>query len=56
MKQLKDLAFASRNNPQECLALYVELLEAHIQQQDRLMETFKQELDEVIIELSTEQS
>ena len=56
MKQLKDLAYASRNNPQECIALYVELLEAHIQQQDRLLETFRQELDEVINLLSRNKS
>lgn len=48
MKQLKDMAYASRNNPQECIALYVELLEGHIRQQDRLLKTFRQELDEVI--------
>jgi hypothetical protein len=56
MKQLKDLAFKSRNHPQERLALYVELLEAHIRQQDQLLENFKQELDEIKIELSKEQS
>ena len=56
MKQLKDLAFKSRSHPQERLALYVELLEAHIQQQDQLLETFKQELDQIIIELSKEQA
>jgi hypothetical protein len=56
MKQLKDQAYKSRSHPQERLALYVELLEAHIQQQDQLLETYKQELDQIIIELSTEQS
>ena len=56
MKQLKDLAYASRSHPQERLALYVELLEAHIQQQDQLLETYKQELDQIIIELSKEQA
>ena len=56
MKQLKDLAFKSRSHPQERLALYVELLEAHIQQQDQLLETYKQELDQIIIELSKEQA
>jgi hypothetical protein len=53
---LKDLAFKSRDNPQDRLALYVELLEAHIQSQDALLETFQQELDQIIIELSQEQS
>ena len=56
MKQLKDMAFKSRSHPQERLALYVELLEAHIQQQDRLLETFRQELDEVINLLSRNKS
>jgi hypothetical protein len=53
---LKDLAFKSRDNPQDRLALYVELLEAHIQSQDALLETFQQELDQILIELSQEQS
>jgi hypothetical protein len=53
---LKDLAFKSRNNSQDRLALYVELLEAHIQSQDELLETFRQELDLILIELSQEQS
>lgn len=56
MKQLKDMAYASRNNEQECIAFYVELLETHIQQQDRLLETFRQELDEVINLLSRNKS
>jgi hypothetical protein len=56
MKQLKDFAYASRNHPQERLALYVELLEAHIRQQDQLLENFKQELDEVINLLSRSKS
>ena len=54
--RLKDLAFKSRDNPQDRLALYVELLEAHIQSQDALLETFQQELDQILIELSQEQS
>jgi hypothetical protein len=53
---LKDLAFKSRDNPQDRLALYVELLEAHIQSQDALLETFQQELDLILIELLQEQS
>ena len=53
---LKDLAFKSRDNPQDRLALYVELLEAHIQSQDELLKTFQQELDQILIELSQEQS
>jgi hypothetical protein len=53
---LKDLAFKSRDNPQDRLALYVELLEAHIRSQDELLETFQQELDQILIELTQEQS
>jgi len=53
---LKDLAFKSRDNLQDRLALYVELLEAHIQSQDALLETFQQELDQILIELTQEQS
>ena len=56
MKQLKDFAYASSGNPEECLALYVELLEAHIKHQDDLLATFQQELDQIRIELSKEQS
>ena len=53
---LKDLAFQSSNNPQDRLALYVELLEAHIQSQDALLELFQQELNQILIELTQEQS
>jgi len=56
MKQLKDFAYASRSHPQERLALYVELLESHIQRQEELLENFKQELDEVINLLSRSRS
>ena len=56
MKQLKDLAYQSSSNPQEQLTSYVELLEAHIQHQDRLLETFQQEFDQILFELSQEQS
>ncbi len=56
MKLLKDLAFKSSNNPQEQIACYVALLEAHIETQNHLLETFQQELDQIIIELSQEQS
>ena len=54
--RLKDLAFKSRDNPQDRLALYVELLEAHIQSQDALLELCQQELDQIFIELTQEQS
>ena len=53
---LKDLAFKSRDNPQDRLDLYVELLEAHIQSQDAVLELFQQELDLLLTELTKEQS
>jgi hypothetical protein len=53
---LKDLAFKSRDNPQDRLALYVELLEAHIQSQDALLELCQQELDLLLTELTQEKS
>ena len=56
LARLKDLAFKSRELPQDRLALYVELLEALIQSQDALLETFEQELGLLSIELSQEKS
>jgi hypothetical protein len=56
MKQLKDLAFKSSTNPQEQIACYVALLESHIETQNHLLETFQQELDQILIELTKEQS
>ena len=56
MKHLKDLAFKSRDNPQDRLVLYVELLEAHIQSQDAVLELFQQELDHLLTELTQEKS
>jgi hypothetical protein len=56
LARLKTLAFKSRDNPQDCLALYVELLEAHIQSQDALLETTQQELDLILIELLQEKT
>jgi len=56
LARLKDLAIKSRELPQDRLALYVELLEAHIQSQDALLETFEQELGLLSIELSQEKS
>ena len=52
----KELAFKNGGNAQDQIACYVELLEAHIQSQDALLETFQQELDLILIELSQEQS
>jgi hypothetical protein len=56
MKLLKDLAFQSSNNPQEQIACYVALLESHIETQNHLLETFQQELDLLLTELTQEQS
>jgi hemerythrin-like domain-containing protein len=56
MKQLKDLAHKSRDNPQDRLACYVELLEAHIETQNELIATFEQELGLLSIELTQEKS
>ena len=56
MKQLKDLAHKSRDNPQDRLACYVELLEAHIKTQNEMIETFQQELALLSIELTQEKS
>ena len=56
MKQLKDLAHKSRDNPQDRLACYVELLEAHIETQNHLLETTQQELALLLIELTQEKS
>jgi hypothetical protein len=56
MKQLKDLAFKSSNNPQEQIACYVALLESHIETQNHFLETFQQELNLILSELTQEQS
>ena len=53
---LKDLAFRNRDNPQDRLACYVELLEAHIETQNELIATFEQELGLLSIELTQEKS
>jgi hypothetical protein len=56
MKQLKDQAYQSSDKPQEQHACYVALLEAHIAVQDHFLKTLQQELDQIIIELTKEQS
>jgi len=56
MKLLKDLAFKSSDNPQEQIACYVALLESHIETQNQLLETFQQELDLLLLELTQEKS
>ena len=50
------LAAKYSSNPRDRLAFHVGLLEAHIRSQDALLETFQQELDQIIIELTQEQS
>lgn len=56
MKQLKDLAFKRSNNPQDQIACYVELLEAHIEAQNQVIKIFQQEIDLLLIELTQEKS
>ena len=53
---LKELAFKAGDNAQDQIALYVELLEAHIETQNHLLETTQQELDLILIELTQEKS
>lgn len=53
---LKNLAFKNRDNLQDRLACYVELLEDHIETQDELIATFEQELGLLSIELTQEKS
>ena len=53
---LKELAFKAGDNAQDQIALYVELLEAHIGCQNALLQTTQQELDLILIELSQEKS
>ena len=53
---LKDLAFKSSNNLQEQIACYVALLESHIETQNHFLETFQQELNLILSELTQEQS
>lgn len=43
-----ELAAKYSSNQADRLAFHVGLLEGHIKSQDRLLETFRQELDEVI--------
>jgi hypothetical protein len=45
-----------KEDQQEQLASSIELLEALIQHQKQLLETYRQELDQIRIELSKEQS
>ena len=56
LENFAQLAAKYSSNPRDRLAFHVGLLEAHIRNQDALLETFKQELDQILIELSQEQS
>lgn len=53
---LKELAFKAGDNAQDQIALYVELLEAHIETQTHLLEITQQELALLLIELTQEKS
>jgi hypothetical protein len=53
---LKNIAKKRHDNPQERLACYVELLEAHIETQNEVIETFEQELNILTLVLTQEKS
>ena len=50
------LAAMHSTNQADRLAFHVGLLEEHIKAQDRLLDTFTQELDQIILELSQEKA
>jgi len=52
----KELAFKNGGNAQDQIACYVELLEAHIQSQDALLELCHKELDLLLTAFTQEQS
>ena len=56
LENFAQLAAKYSSNPRDALTFYVGLLEAHIRSQDALLETFQQELDQILIELTQEQS
>jgi len=56
LENFAQLAAAHSTNYADRLALHIKLLEAHILSQDELLETFQQELDQILIELTQEQS
>lgn len=56
LENFAQLAASHSTNEADRIAFYIELLEAHIRSQDELLETFQQELDQILIELSQEQS
>ena len=56
LENFAQLAAKYSSNPRDRLAFHVGLLESHIRSQDALLETFQQELDQILIELTQEQS
>ena len=56
LENFEQLAAKFSDNQADRLAYHVGLLEAHIRHQDDLLETFQQELDQIIVELTKEQS
>jgi hypothetical protein len=56
LENFTQLAAKYSDNQADRLAYHVGLLEAHIRHQDQLLETFQQELDQIIIEMHKEQA
>jgi len=56
LETIAQLAAMYSTNQADRLAFHVGLLEEYIKAQDRLLDTFTQELDQIIIELSQEKS
>ena len=56
LEKFAQLAAAHSTNQADRLAFHIGLLEAHIKEQDSLLETFQQELDQIIIDISQEQT
>ena len=56
LENFTQLAAKYSDNQADRLAYHVGLLEAHIRHQDDLLETFRQEFDQIIIELTREQA
>lgn len=56
LENFAQLAASHSNNQADRLAFHIGMLEAHIRSQDDLLKTFQQELDQILIELSQEQS
>jgi hypothetical protein len=52
----KELAFKNGGNAQDQIACYVELLEAHIGSQNAVIDTFVEELNLLLLELTQEKS